>query len=200
MVALHIIPTHCCSHTRIFLTPLVVSQQRLSTQLYQFHTSTHTQVFFWQKHYSQVTSRTLEHCNQNCHFIYASSGTGLDWTELLKTATADSYKPLDLTYGKKLLIVALLLTRDVTAGGHVTPPYSCIIQVFIAVAWQQRGGAMWRDEWFIHGSARVGYPRHSTEKTPLHLLLYNRGNISMLLFIHGINTPQYSSLIGLIKL
>jgi hypothetical protein len=30
---------HRCSRTRISLTPLVVSQQRLSTKLYQFHTS-----------------------------------------------------------------------------------------------------------------------------------------------------------------
>jgi hypothetical protein len=39
-----------------------------------------------------------------------------------------------------------------TRGGHVTHPHSCVIQVFIAVAWQQARG----------GDARRSATRHST--------------------------------------
>jgi hypothetical protein len=38
----------------------------------------------------------------------------------------------------------------------VTLPYSCVIQVFIAVAWQQQGEAMQHDEQFVHGSVWLG--------------------------------------------
>jgi hypothetical protein len=76
---------------------------------------------------------------------------------------------------------ASLLTR------YVTLPYACVIQVFIAVVWQQRGEAMRHDERLVRGSAwfgsarfgsvRFGSARHGTEKTPLRLLLRNRGSV-----------------------
>jgi hypothetical protein len=51
----------------------------------------------------------------------------------------------------------------------VTLPYSCVIQVFIAVAWQQEVRRC--DANSDSFTARVGYPRHGTEKTLLRLLL-----------------------------
>jgi hypothetical protein len=58
--------------------------------------------------------------------------------------------------------------------GHVTPPLSCLIKVFIAVVWQQarRGEARRGRRLSRNGRARLG-----TEKTPLRLLLRNRGNV-----------------------
>jgi hypothetical protein len=50
---------------------------------------------------------------------------------------------------------------------HSTLPHSCVIQVFIAVAWQQT-------RW---GDARLATARLGMEKTPLHLLLRNRGSV-----------------------
>jgi hypothetical protein len=47
-----------------------------------------------------------------------------------------------------------------------------------------RGGA--RRDSARHGRARLG-----TEKTLLCLLLPNRGNVSRLQLLHGVNTPQY---------
>jgi hypothetical protein len=41
----------------------------------------------------------------------------------------------------------------------MTLPYSCLIQVFITVAWQQRGEATRRDERLVHGSAWFGSAR-----------------------------------------
>jgi hypothetical protein len=47
----------------------------------------------------------------------------------------------------------------------VTLPFSCVIQVFIAVGWQQRGEAMRRDQQLVHGLAWFGSAQHGTEKT-----------------------------------
>jgi hypothetical protein len=57
-------------------------------------------------------------------------------------------------------------------SGHVTLPHSCVIEVFIAVAWQQPRRGDTRLVTAGQGSARPG-----TEKTPLRLLLRNRGNV-----------------------
>jgi hypothetical protein len=49
----------------------------------------------------------------------------------------------------------------------VTLPHSCVIQVFIGVAWQQTR----------RGDAQLFTARLGTEKTPLRLLLRNRGSV-----------------------
>jgi hypothetical protein len=74
--------------------------------------------------------------------------------------------------------------------GHVTPPRSCIMQVFIAVAWQQtrRGDAMRGDTRLV--TARLGSARHG-ENTASSTVAYSRERVSMLQFFHGVNTPQY---------
>jgi hypothetical protein len=88
-----------------------------------------------------------------------------------KRASVSPVKPWSDTRENR----ALLLLRHCwkawrhcgTRGGHVTPPHSCVIQVFIAVAWQQAK----------RGDTTRGATRHDTEKTPLRLLLRNRGNM-----------------------
>jgi hypothetical protein len=64
-------------------------------------------------------------------------------------------------------IVASLLKRD-----HVTPPHSWVIQVLIAVAWQQTMRCDARLVTARQTSARLG-----TEKPPLRLLLRNRRSV-----------------------
>jgi hypothetical protein len=85
--------------------------------------------------------------------------TGLSFArlKLLRTATANSYKPLDLTCGKTLLIFASLLTRSRDPSPLLRYPsvYSCCLATTV----------------------RFGSARHGTEKTPLRLLLCNRGSV-----------------------
>jgi hypothetical protein len=56
------------------------------------------------------------------------------------------------------LIVASLLTRSLDSS------YSCVIQAFIAVAWQQRREAKRRDELLVHGSVRLGSARFGSAR------------------------------------
>jgi hypothetical protein len=52
----------------------------------------------------------------------------------------------------------------------VTPPHSCVVQVFTVSPSNERGEAM-------RGVTGRGATRHDMEKTPLRLLLHNRGNV-----------------------
>jgi hypothetical protein len=75
--------------------------------------------------------------------------------------------------------------------GHMTHLRSCIIQVFIAVAWQQmrRGDA--RLVTARQSSARLGSARRK------HRFVYCcviAGACSMLQFLHGVNTPHYDTI------
>jgi hypothetical protein len=78
-----------------------------------------------------------------------------------RTSFSLSYKPFIWHAG------TLQLLRHCWRG-HVTLPHSCFIQVFTAVAWQQtrRGNA-----------TRFVMAQLSMEKTPLRLLLHNRGSV-----------------------
>jgi hypothetical protein len=66
------------------------------------------------------------------------------------------------------------VTVDVMSllSGHVTLPYSCVIQVFIDVAWQQRGEAMRRDERLVHGSTRLGSALLGTARSKHRFIYY----------------------------
>jgi hypothetical protein len=54
----------------------------------------------------------------------------------------------------------------------MTLPYSCVIQVFIAVAWQQRGEAMRRNERLVHGSAQFGLALLGMAQRKQHFVYY----------------------------
>jgi hypothetical protein len=47
-------------------------------------------------------------------------------------------------------------------------------------------------------TAWLGSARHGTERTLLHLMLHNR--VSMLQFLYGVNTPQYSEILTAITM
>jgi hypothetical protein len=87
----------------------------------------------------------------------------------LITAIADSYKPLDLTYWENACNCCLVAKAWRHCWrGYVTPPPHASSKVFTAVAWQhevRRCDANSDSFTARLGSARIGYPRHSTENT-----------------------------------
>jgi hypothetical protein len=122
IVDLHQLPL--LTHWGFFCFPLVVSEQRLSTHNYNSLTLQllHTlKVFYSQKHSLQFTIQffifannlrgcllpvTVEYCH--CIPIPRTLYSKCHYNSLI-TAIEDSYKPLDLTYGRTLPIVVSLL-------------------------------------------------------------------------------------------
>jgi hypothetical protein len=154
---------HRCSRTRISLTPLVVSQQRLSTQLYQFHTSSIA-------HKSSLDRSTI---NKSWNWtITVTSFTPphleLNWTELLLRTPI---KPWIWHTGKRSHYCVVANAWRHCWRGHVTLPYYCVIQVFIAIAWQEETCLLQR----CVATVATRLSRH--RRHCFLLLLRNRGSV-----------------------
>jgi hypothetical protein len=73
---------------------------------------------------------------------------------------------------------------------HVTPPHSCVIQAFTAVARQQRRRGDARQRATRQGLAEPSPARHG-ENTVWSTAAQSRERASTSQFLHGLNTPQY---------
>jgi hypothetical protein len=136
----------------------------LNTELPQSHTPSIT-------HKSSLHRSTLHNSRRELTENYSRATS--------KRASVSPINPWSDTRETLLPTVLLLLRHCWNAWGHcwcghVTPPYSCIIQVFgcyLATRDEAMRGEA-RDDSSRHGRARLG-----TEKTPLRLLLRNCGNV-----------------------
>jgi hypothetical protein len=150
------------------LFPLVVSEKRLSTHYNSFTLHCCTQVFYSSKHSSQFTiqlfiwnytSRLLIHnCSHGVFFNYISTGTITAHLVLHWTATAYSFKPLELTYWRtpsNCCLVAKAWRH--CCRGHATAPLPAPSKVFTAVAWRLVHG--WIGSAFL-GSLRLCLARY----------------------------------------
>jgi hypothetical protein len=182
-------PVHNCTCTRTYLSPLVVSQHGSQHRNYNSLIKSHIpnithKIFTSQMYSSQITPRTnlnceiltaaiiLSHSTENCsHEVFNSHDqifsnyepfAAVCYRELTrKRASVSPVKPLSDKREMFQLFRHCWNAWRHRWHGHVTLPRSCVIQVFIAVAWQQ---------------TRRGDARLVTNKTPLRLLLRNRGS------------------------
>jgi hypothetical protein len=146
---------------------------------------------------SQLTQRTdlncgiltaaiiLSHSTDNCYtkvfFNYEIHAASSHRELTRRRASVSPTNPWSNT--RKALLPTVLQLLRYCWRGQVTPPHSCVIQVFIAVAWQQTR----------RGDARLGTTPHGTagfgSASSTVALSWER--VSTLQFLHGVSTPHY---------
>jgi hypothetical protein len=139
-------------------------------------------IWNWTNHSTGNCSHEVFNSHDQIFFKYKPSAAVCYRKLTSKRASVSLINPWSDTQETLLPTVLLLLRHCWNAWrhcwrGHVIPPHSCVIQVFIAVAWQRarRGDA--RRGTTPHGTAELGSACLGTEKTPVRLLLRNRGKV-----------------------